>query len=101
MKWLVAGAAIVLVGIASAIASAQPPPPNYAPIPPPRAETVPPRPGERLIWQPGHWHWDGYRYIWLRGHYVQRRPHYGHYAEGHWAWGPRVGRYVWVPAHWE
>lgn len=98
MKWLVAGATIVLLGGGGA--SAQPPPPNYAPVPPPRAETVPPRPGERVIWQPGHWHWDGYRYIWMRGQYVQRRPHYGQYAEGHWAWGPRVGRYVWVPAHW-
>ena len=99
MKWFVVGATICLMGIGSA--SAQPPPPNYAPIPPPRAETVPPRPGERVVWQPGHWHWDGYRYIWIRGRYIDRRPRYRQYVDGRWDPGPRGGRYVWVPAHWE
>ena len=99
MKWLVVGATVFLVGIGSA--GAQPPPPNYAPIPAPRVEIVPPAPGPRVVWEPGHWHWNGATYVWRGGHYVERRPHYGHYVTGHWRWGPRVGHYVWVPAHWE
>jgi hypothetical protein len=100
MRWLVAGATALLVTMGSANAQ-PPPPPNYAPIPPPRVEVVPPPPGGRVIWQPGHWHWNGYRYIWINGQYVQVRPSYRHYAEGGWVWSPREGRYVWRPAHWE
>jgi hypothetical protein len=100
MKWLVAGATAILVTIGAA--NAQPlPPPNYAPIPPPRVEVVPPPPGGRVIWEPGHWHWNGYRYIWIGGRYVQTRPAYRHYVEGRWVWAPYQGRYVWSPAHWE
>lgn len=99
MKRITVGAAVLLFGIGSAIA--QPPPPTYAPVPPPRVEVVPPAPVGPVIWQPGHWHWDGYRYIWIGGRYVQRRPHYVHYVEGHWRWAPRLGQYVWRPAHWE
>ena len=61
----------------------------------------PPPPGARFIWEPGHWHWNGVQYVWVGGHYVERRPHYGHYAPGHWIWSPRLGRYEWIPAHWE
>jgi hypothetical protein len=98
MKLFVLGASVILIGLGSAQAQ---PPPNYAPIPPPRSEMVPPPPGGRMIWQPGHWQWDGHRYVWIRGHYVERRRHSGHYAEGHWRWSQREGRYVWMPAHWE
>ena len=73
MKWLLVGAAVCAVGIGSASAQ-PPPPPTYAPIPPPRAEVVPPPPGGPMVWEPGHWHWDGYRYVWRPGHYVQSRP---------------------------
>jgi WXXGXW repeat (2 copies) len=100
MKWLIVGAAICMVGIGSASAQ-PPPPPTYAPIPPPRAEVVPPPPGGPMVWEPGHWHWDGYRYVWRPGHYVQRRAEYGHYVEGRWIWAPREGRWIWRPAHWE
>jgi hypothetical protein len=100
MKWLVVGATVFLVGLGSAVAQ-PPPPPNYAPVPPPQAEVVPPAPGPRVIWEPGHWRWDGVRYVWIGGRYVERRPHYGHYVEGHWRWSPHQGRYVWVAAHWE
>ncbi len=78
------------------VASAQP---AYPPIPPPRYEVVPVAPGQRVVWEPGHWHWDGHRYVWFAGHYVDRRPHYDHYIPGRWA--PRGGAWVWVPAHWE
>jgi hypothetical protein len=95
MKWLVVGATVFLVGIGSA--SAQPPPPGYAPVPPPQAEVVPGPPNRHVVWEPGHWHWDGYRYVWIAGHYTERRR--GHWVEGRWAW--RGGVWTWVPAHWQ
>jgi hypothetical protein len=101
MKWLVVGATVFLVGIGSANSQPPPPPPNYAPIPPPRVETVPPPPGARMVWEPGHWFWNGHRYVWVDGRYVERRPSYGHYVEGRWVWAPREGRWIWRPAHWE
>jgi len=98
MKWIVAAATAFLIGIGSA--AAQPPPPGYAPIPPPRHEFVPPPPpGARVVWEPGHWHWDGVRYFWIDGHYIEARR--GRYAEGRWVWAPVEGRWVWRPAHWE
>jgi hypothetical protein len=100
MKWLVVGATVFAIGIGSAGAQ-PPPPPSYAPIPPPRAEVVPPLPGPRVVWEPGHWHWNGYRYIWIGGRYVDRRPGYGHYVEGRWIWSRQQGRWIWRPAHWE
>lgn len=101
MKWPVVGAAALLIGIGLGSARAQPPPPGYAPIPPPRSEIVPPPPRGRVVWQPGHWHWDGFRYVWIAGRYVERRPHFGRYAEGRWVWAPRAGRWVWRPAQWQ
>ncbi|WP_428490282.1 hypothetical protein [Rhodopila sp.] len=99
MKWLVAGAAVCLLAMGTANAQ-PPPPPTYAPIPPPRAEVVPPPPGGRMIWEPGHWQWDGARYAWHPGRYVERGPHHGHYVQGRWIWGPREHRWLWRPAHW-
>lgn len=99
MKWLAAGAAVLLISVGTA--GAQPPPPNYAPIPPPRAEVVPAPPPGRMVWEPGHWHWNGVQYVWIPGRYVERRPHWNRYVEGHWQWSPREGRYVWIPAHWQ
>jgi hypothetical protein len=53
-----------------------PPPHRHRPPPPPVVyEQPPPPPAAYLVWQPGHWRWDGYRWVWDRGHYV-RRPGY-------------------------
>jgi hypothetical protein len=81
-------------GLAGA-ATAQPP---YPPVPEPRIEQVPPPPGERFVWEPGHWHWDGAAYVWIGGHYVLRHRHWGAYEPGRWVL--RDGDWVWVPAHW-
>ena len=97
MRWLTAISAVCLLGIGSAMA--QPPPP-MAP-PPLRYEAVPPPRGERFIWEPGHWHWNGARYVWFGGRYVERRRGYGHYVPGRWVWSPRMGRHEWIGAHWE
>ncbi len=98
MRQLSALALVLSLGIGTAVAQ---PPPNYAPIPSPRYEVVPPPRGERFVWQPGHWHWNGYRYVWYPGIYVERRPHYRHWAEGRWIWSPRYGRYLWSRGHWD
>ncbi|MBV8531180.1 MAG: YXWGXW repeat-containing protein [Candidatus Eremiobacteraeota bacterium] len=66
--------------------------------PAPIYETVPVAPGTGYVWQPGYWTWNGYRYVWTRGHYVY--PPYGGavWHPGHWAQGP-YGWY-WRPGHW-
>jgi hypothetical protein len=98
MRRLAAISMVVLaIGMGSALA--QPPPPNAPPAD--RYEAVPPPPGERYVWEPGHWHWNGGQYVWVRGHYVIRQAGWGHYVPGHWGWRPGLGRYVWVPAHWQ
>ena len=40
--------------------------------PPLRQEVIPVLPRERAereVWQPGHWRWNGARYVWVYGHY--------------------------------
>jgi hypothetical protein len=74
-------------------------PPGYPPIPPPRVEVVPAAPGPSVVWQPGHWHWNGREYVWVQGMYVRRHAHYHAYVEGHWA--ARGPNWVWVPGHWQ
>lgn len=52
-----------------------PPPPVIVGPPPPPApivEAVPPPPAAFYVWRPGHWRWNGFRYVWIRGHYVAR-----------------------------
>lgn len=44
------------------------PPPAPAPI----VEAPPPPPGAYYVWRPGHWRWNGVRWVWIRGHYVAR-----------------------------
>ena len=67
------------------------------PAPPGRVEVVPPSPREGYIYEPGHYGWDGTRYVWIGGEYIQDRPghHYipyvlerrgehWYYRSGHW-----------------
>jgi len=90
------GGAAVLLGLGIGGAVAQPPVP-YGPVPDPRYEPVPgPRPG--YYWEPGRWHWNGYRYVWFGGHYAAGPPRPGAWIPGHWRWTGY--RYVWMPAHW-
>jgi hypothetical protein len=77
-------------------AAAQPafpaPPPELGPPPPP------PGPPERFVIEPGHWHWNGYRYVWVHRHWIAVRPGYAHFVPGHWA--PTPGGPRWIPSHW-
>jgi len=94
MKRLVVACALVLIGIGGAVA--QPPLP-YAPVPEPRYEAAPP-PRAGYYWEPGRWHWNGYRYVWIGGRWVPGGPHHGQWVPGHWQWNGV--RYVWIAAHW-
>ena len=69
----------------------------YQPVPQVLEEAVPPSPGPRMMWEPGHWHWNGGGYVWIPGHYIRAWRH-AHFVPGHWA--DRRGAWVWVPSHW-
>ena len=47
----------------------------FPPVPPPMTETIPKPPvsGEQLLWQPGHWDWNGSGYVWQPGEVRARR----------------------------
>jgi hypothetical protein len=93
--------ALALAGPGLAGAALAQPPMPYGPIPPPRYEPPPPPPGDRYIWEPGHWHWNGVQYVWFRGRYVIREMRYHNWVDGRWVWSPQANHWVWRPAHWE
>ena len=95
-RQLVAGLLFGAFGAAPAFAQGP-----YPPVPPPRYEPPPPPPPRHMVWEPGHWHWNGVRYVWVQGRYVPRQPTSGQYVPGHWAFDRRTGQYVWRPAHWQ
>ena len=74
---------------------------NPYPQPPPvRIETIPPPPvsAVSLIWQPGHWDWNGQGYLWQSGRWVERAGHGTTWQDGYWS--NASGVWTWVPAHW-
>jgi hypothetical protein len=91
-------AALALVTVASSAALAQP-----MPIPPPQAELgpppPPPGPGPGFVIEPGHWRWNGVRYVWIGRHWIHARPAYVHFIPGHWS-NPAFGPPRWIPEHW-
>lgn len=99
MPWILrrmaglAGLGVML--LAGTACVAQPP---YPPIPPPRAEMRPPPPRERLVWQEGHWHWNGGAYDWIPGHWIERPAPSAVWVPGRWV--SQGGAWVWEPAHW-
>jgi YXWGXW repeat-containing protein len=72
----------------------------YPPVPAARAEVMPKPPvsAEPLIWQPGHWDWDGRGYVWAPGQWVGRAGHGAMWQDGYWTL--HNGGWAWVPAHW-
>jgi hypothetical protein len=69
----------------------------YAP-PPPLVETPPPAPSTLMAWQPGHWFWNGARYDWLPGHYVERPLGTVNWMPGYWHQAP--SGWVWIEGRW-
>jgi len=72
----------------------------YPPVPPLQAEAMPKPPVTTtpLIWQPGHWNWDGSAYVWAPGEFVPSEGHSNQWMPGYWALVS--GSWVWQPAHW-
>jgi hypothetical protein len=72
------------------------------PPPPVRVEQIPPPPTshpELVVWQPGHWHWNGHDYEWYPGRYEKRPSTTAVWVPPEWV--PR-GNNEWVfkPGHW-
>lgn len=58
----------------------------------------PPPSTVNLIWQPGHFDWDGGGYRWIPGEWVPTEGHRRLWQDGIWQ---RAGdTWVWSPAHW-
>ena len=83
--------AVSAMSVAPAMAQpAFPPPPvEDGPMPPP------PGPAPGFVVEPGHWQWNGARYVWVHRHWIPVRAGYAHFVPGHWGPGGR-----WIPAHW-
>jgi hypothetical protein len=73
--------------------------PPYPPVPPPQQEAIPNPPvtATPLIWQPGHYDWNGSAYVWIPGSYVPRDGH-SLWQPGYWA--QTAGGWTWQPGHW-
>jgi hypothetical protein len=71
----------------------------YPVVPAPRVEVIPTAPSTTVVWEPGHWQWNGATYEWVPGRYVERAAIVGtQWVNGHWE--NRGGGWVWVPGHW-
>ena len=88
------GAVMVpLPGTAASNVSVQlnfgPPAPHYEP---------PPAPRSGYVWSPGHWAWDGYRHVWVAGHWEAVRAGYAYSPP---AWLEQRGRRDYRPSQWD
>ena len=70
------------------------------PVPPPQTEAIPlpPVSGVPLIWQPGHWNWNGAGYVWEPGMYVPQGTHSNMFMPGYWQ--QTTSGWAWVAPHW-
>jgi hypothetical protein len=97
MKWLAALACIALAGCTVNTAA-----PSPYPAPPPTQVEIIPKPpvsAVPLVWQPGHYEWNGAGYVWYPGEYVQRAGHGTLWQPGYWS---RTGAvWAWQRGHWE
>ena len=75
------------------VAPGAPPPVRYEPPPPP-----PPGQVELVVWDPGHWRWNG-QWVWVAGRYV-RQPNPGaRWVAGRWA-QRGDGSWIWIEGRW-
>jgi hypothetical protein len=72
----------------------------YPPVPAVLPETIPNPPvtAEPLMWQPGHWDWNGNGYVWAAGQYVPAAGHGNLWVTG-W-WSRTQAGWQWQPPHW-
>jgi len=71
--------------------------PPAMPAPPQEVITVQPGPPGAL-WVNGYYAFDGYRYVWVGGHWEMPPQGYRIYVAPHWAW--RRGSYVYIRGYW-
>lgn len=95
-------AALTMVLGLALSACQKPPEQPYPPIPPLREETMakPPVTTTPLLWQFGHWDWNGAGYVWEPGTFVPRDWHSDVFVYGTWAKAPD-GTWSWQPAYWK
>ena len=60
-------------------------------------EAKPARPGQKAVWDMGHWNWTGHNWVWVRGHWIKSPK--GKWVAGNWE--KRRRGHVWVPGHWK
>lgn len=72
----------------------------YPPVPNILSESIPKPPvtSEPLMWQPGHWDWNGSGYVWAPGQFVPAAGHGNLWMPG-W-WSRTDSGWVWQPPHW-
>ena len=72
----------------------------YPPVPALIPENIPKPPvaAEALMWQPGHWDWNGFQFTWAQGLYVPAAGHSTLWIPGRWSPGPYGWK--WRPPHW-
>ncbi len=94
-------AALLAVGLLTSCAhdqTAATPPFPPVPEPIPEAPPLPPVAAEPLMWQPGHWDWNGSGYDWAKGQYVPAAGHGNLWTPGWWSRTP--AGWTWLPPHW-
>ncbi|MBV9201214.1 MAG: YXWGXW repeat-containing protein [Alphaproteobacteria bacterium] len=72
--------------------------PAPRPPPPRRAELPPPAPSPQALWKYGHWRWNGQKYVWVPGLYVQRPSPTANWIPDYWEQGPKG--WMWVEGQW-
>lgn len=101
MRYRFAPVALVLAGLLAGCAAQTTTTSNpHPPVPAPLAEKrpLPPVSAQELMWQPGHWNWNGSGYVWQNGEYVPAAGHGPLFQRGYWSQTPTG--WQWEPAHW-
>jgi hypothetical protein len=72
-----------------------------APTAPPasRVEVIPPSPGPQMVWEAGHWSFNGATWDWVPGHYEAAPQPTAQWIPGHWTQQPG-GSWVWIAGRW-
>lgn len=67
--------------------------------PPPKEEIKPSYPGEKYIWAPGCWKWNGRKWRWIAGYWKRKKEGYNNWVPG--KWQKREEKWIWIPGYWE
>ena len=77
-------------------ASAKPVAPH--PPPPRRAEIPPPAPSPQALWRFGNWSWNGVKYVWVPGRYIERPSPTANWIPGYWQ--QTTEGWTWIEDQW-